>query len=699
MACFGHSDQDRCIFPVTDLSRYIVVRLLTLIAEGKISNGYSSTLYGVEMHKIFLYLLRDKYLERSKENTFVFWSSETDIADILVEIDARNIDCKNGFFLKNVSRSQGGSAHDTVIYCKDTIELRSQLEKKSKDNAIYVIEQAYAHTKDFDGAPCVTSGRAFGVLTCSLDDGDVNIEVVDAQHMFAVKPYLGKEEGSRDQFVANAKSSRKMVSLSEYEKESLSKGLNDDGYKSIWRGLCQDKDSLAEEFLENPFYGYFLGTISANAFYHYMVGLEKFAKLDKSDVSPIPIAALLSLHDSLTRFFDKQTISIDCCEAYLNDAIVRPQDFKKKKFRIISSLSMSRALFNTITALLSSDMLDGIMVSGYSIDFLRRHISSFLNQQIDIERVNHLLSKSVDSHLMCAFSDDLKMVWSRYDSSFDSRILQIKGIHPKYHVKDRNIALQQAALFSDFQTLRILVLGRFADVDALNKTGWNALSVALRAQKTETIDSSIQILIEATKEKIVNWTPATCLEIVANMDGDDDQEKANEHYLEICRLYFLQQLLEDIELIGHFDQKLEELIRSKELTVEACEEGIREHLSAYLKLQGKKYKGEYEQENLDRTLRQAVYFSDIPTVTLLMYARLADPRSVSDTGMTALQHANNKRSGPMKDIVNDYCDYHQNLDVRGASAESPEVSAPGVNSLFLSEPHHLPKDTCASNQK
>ena len=130
------------------------------------------------------------------------------------------------------------------------------------------------------------------------------------------------------------------------------------------------------------------------------------------------------------------------------------------------------------------------------------------------------------------------------------------------------------------------------------------------------------------------------------------------------------------------------MILFKELTVEAYERRIREHLSAYLKLQGKKYKGEYEQENFDRTLRQAVHFSDTPTATLLMYARLADPRSVSDSGMTALFRANNKKSGPMKDIVNDYCDYHQSLDVLEDPEASLEASDPGVNSLFGSGAHH-----------
>ena len=53
VSCFGNTNEGRSLFPVSGLSRYIVMRLMTLIVEGRVSNGYSSTLYGVEMYKIF----------------------------------------------------------------------------------------------------------------------------------------------------------------------------------------------------------------------------------------------------------------------------------------------------------------------------------------------------------------------------------------------------------------------------------------------------------------------------------------------------------------------------------------------------------------------------------------------------------------------------------------------------------------------
>lgn len=638
---YGYSDNEKAVWPLSDANRYIAVKLVELAVENKIANGYSSTLYGVEMHKILLYLLRAKYLEGTTENTFAFWHSDIAIDDVLDEINQRNIEHKDGLFLKKVNRSTGGSDQDEVMYFNDMNTLRAKLTSLShaKDSGIYVIEQAYTYTKTVKSSSSyVVAGRAFGILNYSPDQG-VAISIIDAKYMLPPEQYKGFGLGTRNQFVARTESSNILIELTPSEKGKLTQQINQK-YQAVFQGLCQDEKTLKREFTGRLLEHYRqLGRVMASNSAYQLI-----AKIEHGMKSLIPQVTVGTLNSIIIRDLANCANSIaDCelCVRVLSNISEYNSAFKKSIWGSLTSLSLHRAI---------------------------AHMTDYLDP-INIQKVNKLFKQSIDIYLSFPLPPDSMQIWSSYPSDYNQSIMKIRGKSPSYDSADKYIALQQAAIVSDKQTLIILLLGRVVHIDALNKTGHNALHVALKAKQTPKSNASIRLLIEACKEKIANWKYVRQDAITLS--------KVDDHYAEIQRLFFFQQLLQDIDNIEALDDKLSAMIHEQGLTNEACESMITLQVRAYLQAKN----SQYDKQDFNRALRQAVSQSDVQTASLLMHTRLADPFNLSPSGKTALAHAETKK-GAIKRLVKDYCSYHQQTSLGATSHSRAEQSAAAEQSLF-----------------
>lgn len=217
------------------------------------------SLIGMEMHKIFWYLLMEKHMASIYQKNILYWSSDEEVA----ALDLKKIDMTNGVFIKIVDRSIGGG--DNVYYASNAIAATKILAKlHNSERHIYVIEPAYQTIKSYNNKNYDATGRAFVTLIFDKETNELQVKVAGAKWILPLEP-MKKGVQTQNQMLANVKHSTDMLPFNEEDLTLLTEQIVQI-YGDILKASITH-DNLMQYCNEHPIMEKFLAVLKPNALY------------------------------------------------------------------------------------------------------------------------------------------------------------------------------------------------------------------------------------------------------------------------------------------------------------------------------------------------------------------------------------------------------------------------------------------------
>lgn len=261
----GHNGR---LFPYCDKAR--VSAVVSNFWSSKSSNIVATPLsfIALEMYKIFWYMLLDKTISSESESEFVFWKDHDGDA----WVDVSKIDSSTGYFVKAVSRSQGGA--QDVFYCANKDDLQDNLkglaakhQRSHGRGKIFVIEPAYSTVRMRGNRDYNVTGRAFLTLVYDPNSNNLSVKIAGAKWIFPKEKF---ESGfiTSSQMISNVGESICAAPLTVKELSFLTKGLM--VYKNAFI-KCFEENDLFLACKSHPYMYSFEKTVLKNSFYKVML--------------------------------------------------------------------------------------------------------------------------------------------------------------------------------------------------------------------------------------------------------------------------------------------------------------------------------------------------------------------------------------------------------------------------------------------